>query len=111
MTENGTEIGRSADVAAEGSIAAEPSPDIAGYGSIVTLHVARCMLEQVQQFVNWLAAWRKDQLILCCFSCRGGEHVTFKIVAIIAVLSAGVVLVASLIGTVCLALASFSQQS
>jgi hypothetical protein len=59
MTENGTEIGRSADVAPVGSFAAAPSPDAIG---------------------------------------GGGEHVTFKIVAIIAVLSAGVVLVASLIG-------------
>ena len=39
-------------------------------------------------------------------ACRGGEHVTFKIVVIIAVLSAGVVLVASLIGALCPVLAT-----
>ena len=121
MTENGTEIGRSADVAAEGSIAAAPSPDTNGYENSVVLNMISCTFKEVKDLVHWstnvlvssclgASSLRQDtcstaQYLVFCV-CRGGEHVTFKIVAIIAVLSAGVVLVASLIGVLRLVLAT-----
>jgi type III secretory pathway component EscS len=39
---------------------------------------------------------------MCTYVCREGDHVTVKVVAIIGVLSASVVFIASLIGTLCL---------